>query len=70
MLDTPNIIKIIHISFVCLGLGCATALYIYAVKFFVLENIIPDSYRIFYFMSMIVNVSLLILWITGFSSIL
>lgn len=70
LLELRTLIKIVHIISVCVGIGCATALYIYAVKFFMLQNITKDAYKIFAFFSDVINYALIVIWLTGFGAML
>lgn len=70
LLELRTLIKIVHIISVCVGIGCATALYIYAVKFFMLQNITKDAYKIFSFFSDVINYALIVIWLTGLGALL
>ena len=69
LLEVRTVIKFLHIISVCIGIGCATALYFYAVRFFMMRRITPDSYRIFKFFSAIVNYALIIIWASGVAAL-
>lgn len=58
-------LRFIHFIGLALGLGAATLLDLMLLKFFVKKGISAESWEIFHFSARIVNVGLVILWLTG-----
>lgn len=58
-------LRFVHFIGLALGLGAATLLDLMLVRFFVRGTISSESWKIVHFFSKIVNVGLLVLWVTG-----
>jgi hypothetical protein len=58
-------LRFVHFIGLALGLGAATLLDLMLVRFFVRETISSESWKIVHFFSRIVNIGLVVLWVTG-----
>jgi hypothetical protein len=62
---TKSALRFVHFIGLACGLGAATLLDILLVKFFVRRKITEESWEIFHSSTVIVNIGLIILWVTG-----
>lgn len=65
ILTTKMGLRFVHFIGLALGLGAATLLDLMLIRFFVREAISKDSWQIFRFFTRVVNVGLMLLWMTG-----
>ena len=63
-------LRFVHFIGLALGLGAATLLDLMLVRFFVREKISSENLKIFHFFSRIVNIGLVVLWVTGIGFVL
>ena len=63
-------LRFVHFIGLALGLGAATLLDLMLVRFFVRETITGERWKIFHFFSNVVNVGLIMLWVTGIGFVL
>lgn len=59
-------LRIVHFIGLALGLGAATVLDLMIFRFFINGKVKSEQWAVFHFGSRIVNVGLVILWVTGF----
>lgn len=65
VLAARTMLRFVHFIGLALGLGGATVLDLMLVRFFISDRITPEKWIIFRFVSTLVNIGLLLLWLTG-----
>lgn len=70
VLATRAMLRFVHFIGLALGLGGATVLDLILVRFFISDRITPEKWIVFRFVSTLVNVGLLLLWLSGLGFLL
>ncbi len=70
VLSTRTMLRFVHFVGLALGLGGATVLDLMLVRFFISDRITPEKWIVFRFVSTLVNIGLMLLWLTGLGFLL
>ena len=70
VLAARTMLRFVHFVGLALGLGGATVLDLMLIRFFISDRITPEKWIVFRFVSTLVNIGLLLLWVTGLGFLL